>query len=205
MTPKLLRCIGSLRRRTLIGRSAAWASCTKKAVALLKTSLKLCGCTSLLPPKDFLQHCSMSLTVTSSVEAFVKTRPQPFAGTGAHKQRVTLVLQMLCTGCARDDPPSPTIKPLPPPPLPVAAAAHCSHVPIALRVYLPPRNVFIHPRAAPAAAAAKCGANMKLLAHAMNTMAPSLTLMLPNEQPASAASRITRQQRSHQHHISAGP
>ena len=72
------------------------------AMALLKTALKRCGGTSLLPPKDILQHCTVSLSVTSTVEAFAKTRPKPFAGTGAHKQRVTLTLQPLCRGCTRE-------------------------------------------------------------------------------------------------------
>ena len=52
ITPKLLRCIGSLQRRTFTGRSGSWASCTLKAWALLKTPQKRCGGTSLLPPKD---------------------------------------------------------------------------------------------------------------------------------------------------------
>ena len=90
ITPKLLRCIGLLQRRTLMWHSAAWATCTMKALALLETTLKRCGCSSLLPPKDILQHCTGSLAVTRKVEAFVKTRPKPFAGTGAQKQRVTM-------------------------------------------------------------------------------------------------------------------
>ena len=91
-----------LQRRTLMGRSATWAACTTVALALLKTSLKRCGFTSLLPPKDILIHCSVSLPVTRKVDAFVETRRKPFAGTGAHKQRVALSLQTLCRGCARD-------------------------------------------------------------------------------------------------------
>ena len=102
MTPKLLRCIGWLQRRTLMRRRSAWASCTTMAMALLKTTLKRYGGTSLLPPKDILRHCTASLNVTSSVEAFVKTRRKPFAGTGAHKQRVILTLHPICRGCARD-------------------------------------------------------------------------------------------------------
>ena len=34
MTPKLLRCIGWLQRRTLIGRRADWAACTAKAIVV---------------------------------------------------------------------------------------------------------------------------------------------------------------------------
>ena len=71
MTPKLLRFIGWLQRRTWMMHSAPWATCTLKALALLKTALKRCGCASLLPPKDILMHCTMSLAVTSSVEALV--------------------------------------------------------------------------------------------------------------------------------------
>ena len=56
MTPKLLRCIFSLQRRTLMRRSAALASCTSQAMALLKTTLKRCGGGSLLPPKDILMQ-----------------------------------------------------------------------------------------------------------------------------------------------------
>ena len=100
ITPKRLRCISSLHRRTLMRRSTAWAACTSEA--LPKTTLKRCGCTSLLPPKDILMHYTGSLAVTRKGEAFVKTRPKPFAGSAAHKQRVTLMLQSICVGCARD-------------------------------------------------------------------------------------------------------
>ena len=74
----------------------------KVAMALLETTLKRCGCTSLLPPKGIPLHCPMSVSVTSTVNAFAKTRRKPFAGTGAHKQWVTQTLQPLCRGCARD-------------------------------------------------------------------------------------------------------
>jgi len=96
ITPKLLRCIFSLQRRTLMRRSAALASCTSQAMALLKTTLKRCGGGSLLPPKDILKHCTALLNVTTKVEAFLKTRPKLFAGIGARKQRVTMALRPLC-------------------------------------------------------------------------------------------------------------
>ncbi len=54
MKPQLLRCIGLLQRTTLIGGSTAWAA--RSLMALLKTTLKRCGCASLLPPKGILQH-----------------------------------------------------------------------------------------------------------------------------------------------------
>ena len=71
ITPKRLRCIGWLQRRTLMRRRTAWAVCTTNALALLMTLLRRCGCTSLLPPKEILQHCSMSVSFTSAVEAFL--------------------------------------------------------------------------------------------------------------------------------------
>jgi hypothetical protein len=45
------------------------------AMALLKTTLKRCGGTSLLLPKDILKQCTASLIVTTEVEAFLKTWP----------------------------------------------------------------------------------------------------------------------------------
>ena len=67
------------------------------------TSLKRCGFTSLPLPKDILQHCSLSLAITSmGIKVFVKTLPKPFAGTSAHNQRVTLTLHLLCGGVATD-------------------------------------------------------------------------------------------------------
>jgi hypothetical protein len=62
----------------------------------------------LAAAQDILKHRSLSLPITRT--PFVKTGPKPFDGTGAHKQRVTLTLQPLCGGFARDDPPSPSIK-----------------------------------------------------------------------------------------------
>jgi len=117
ITPKLVRCIGSLQRRTLMRRSSSWATCTSVAMALLETTLKRCGCTGWLLPKDILQHCTGSLPFTRTARAFLKTRRKPFTGTGAHKQRVNQTLQPLCRGWPRDDPHSPTIKPTPPPSL----------------------------------------------------------------------------------------
>ena len=102
MTPKLLRCIGWLQRRALMAHSAGWAKCSAMAMALLKTTLKGCGGTSLLPPKDILGDCGGLLPVTSSVKVFVRTRRQPFAGTGAPKQRVTLTLHTSCRGWVRE-------------------------------------------------------------------------------------------------------
>ncbi len=74
------------------------------AKALLETTLKRCGVTILLPPKDILRHCTWSLTVTSTVytvQVFARARRKPFAGTGAPKQRVTLELQTSCRAWAR--------------------------------------------------------------------------------------------------------
>jgi hypothetical protein len=112
IAPKRLRFIGWLQRRALMKHSAAWASCTSMAMALIKMTLKRCGCSSLLPPKDILKHCTGSLSVTSSVAVFARARRQPFAGTGAPNQRVTLELQLLFLTCVRDAP-----SPLSPPPI----------------------------------------------------------------------------------------
>ena len=104
ITPRLLRCIGLLQRRHLIRRSSDWVTCTSMASASPKTSLKRCGCTSLLPPKESLKHCTTSRPVTMKVKAFVRTGPKPFFGTGALKQRVTVKIvltvtwNVLCTG-----------------------------------------------------------------------------------------------------------
>ena len=54
ITSKRLRFIGWLQRRALMAHSAAWATCMIVAKALLKTTLKRCGGSSLLPPKDIL-------------------------------------------------------------------------------------------------------------------------------------------------------
>lgn len=70
------------------------------AQALLKTTLKRCGCCSLLPPKDILRHCAMSVLVTSTDTVLLQTWRKPFTGTGAPKQLVALVLQASCTGWA---------------------------------------------------------------------------------------------------------
>ncbi len=91
ISPKRSRFFSWLQRRAWMRHSAAWAACTTLAKALLETTLKRCGAASLLPPKDILQHCTGSLTVTSAVSVLLlQTWRKPFAGTGAPKQRVTL-------------------------------------------------------------------------------------------------------------------
>ncbi len=52
-------------------KATAWESCTLMALVLLKTALKRCGGTSLLPPKGILMHCSVSLNVTSTVKVLL--------------------------------------------------------------------------------------------------------------------------------------
>ncbi len=111
IAPKRLRFIGWLQRRALMKHSAAWASCTSMAMAVIKMTLKRCGCSSLLPPKDILKHCTGSLSVTSTVQVFARAGRKPFAGTGAPNQRVTLELQLLFLTCVRD-----ALSPLSPPP-----------------------------------------------------------------------------------------
>jgi hypothetical protein len=70
------------------------------AKALLKTTLKRCGGSSLQPPKDILEHCTGSLNVTRTVLVLAGTSPKPFAGTGSPKQRVILTLQRIWRGWA---------------------------------------------------------------------------------------------------------
>ena len=82
-------------------RSANLATPAAAFAVLLKTSLKRCGYTSLLPPKDILKHCTWSLSITSTVSVLLQTWRKRFAGTGAPKQRVTLKLQTSCAGWAR--------------------------------------------------------------------------------------------------------
>jgi hypothetical protein len=64
----------------------------------LKTTLKRCGGSSLLPPKDILQHCTGSLFITITVSVLLETMPRQFDGTGARIQRVTPVLQPSWSG-----------------------------------------------------------------------------------------------------------
>jgi hypothetical protein len=65
---------------------------------LLKTTLKRFGGGSLLPHKDFLQHCTMPLAVTRTATVLLQTFRKPFAGTGAPKQRVMLTLHAIWRG-----------------------------------------------------------------------------------------------------------
>ena len=59
----------------------------------------------LAAAQDILKHCSLSLPITRT--PFVKTRPKPFDGTGAHKQQVTLALQPLWKVSRAMTPPPP--------------------------------------------------------------------------------------------------
>ena len=88
------RCFGWPQHRALMALITPWA-CTSIAKVLIKTALKRCGGTSLLPHKDILQHCTLLLSVTSEVKVLLQTWRKPFAGTGAPKQRVTLELHPL--------------------------------------------------------------------------------------------------------------
>ena len=56
----------------------------------------------MLPPKDFLVHCTGSLNVTSTVMVSSRSESQPFDGTGVPKQRVALELKASCGSCARE-------------------------------------------------------------------------------------------------------
>ena len=93
ITPNRFRFFGWLQRRALMARSMSSAACTNMPLASLKATLKRCGGTSSLPPKGIHLHPSPSPNITSkAVVVFVRTRLQPFAGTGAPKQRATLTL-----------------------------------------------------------------------------------------------------------------
>jgi hypothetical protein len=93
ITPKRLRGIGWLQYRALIGHSASLAAITLMALGLIKTTLKRCDCSSLLPPKGILEHCTGSQPVSGK---------KPFACSGAPLQGVAFMLQTLCSICARE-------------------------------------------------------------------------------------------------------
>ena len=101
ITPNRMRLFGLLQSKASMRHSTLLATCTAAAVvALLETMLKRYGGGSLLPPKDILRYCLISLNVTRTAAALLQTRLKPFAGTSAPKQRVALTLNSRCRDCS---------------------------------------------------------------------------------------------------------
>jgi hypothetical protein len=71
------------------------------ALALLMTTLKRCGCSSLLPPKGVLKHLVGSLSVTSKVSVFLQSYVASHLLAQAPMQQIALEVQKVRGGCKR--------------------------------------------------------------------------------------------------------